>query len=78
MGLDKSLQDETSLYIDSNKALNDLLCFIYSSCWMSSANNLIWIFIVFVVLIALVSQVRFTQEWHQFNLKRINLIYIPF
>ena len=54
------MHNETGLYIDSNKALNALFfCFIYSSCWMSSTNNLIWIFILFVVVIALVSQVRF-------------------
>ena len=33
--------------------------FFVSSCWMSSANNLIWIFVAFVVMIEVVSKNNF-------------------
>ena len=37
----------------------------YLSCWMSSANSLIWIFVVFVVLIELVGD---HENWALFSL----------
>ena len=34
----------------------------FNSCWMSSANNLIWIFVAFVIIVEVVSKTIFDKE----------------
>ena len=45
---------------------------LVSSCWLSSINNLIWIFITFVAFIELVSLI----DWHLINIVIIVIIII--
>ena len=38
------------------------ISFFYSSCWISSDNNLIWIFVSFVVVIEVVSETNIKEN----------------
>ena len=52
--------------------LNLFFYILVSSCWLSSTNNLIWIFITFVAFIEVVSLIN----WHLINIVIIVIIIV--